>query len=664
MRTKCLTVCALIVLVSCSIAQNTDVLGMHNLSVGSGSPVYMIGGNLGCTFCHAPHSNQTGGHGLWNQALSTQTYTPYTSSTYHQKGNVQPPLGKSSSLCLSCHDGTVAPGQGSVYGQRTNNGTMFSQDVLGTTVKSVTDLSSSHPFSLVLPIVDSADLAASLVASQRTADPLHKVRLIGGNVECTSCHNPHVQTIDLKSQNFLVRDGSGGQLCLACHDPNRIMTGQVNELSNWTGSIHATASNPVMAQANLGSYGTVAASACLSCHMPHKAPGAITLLRTATPVQPTVDPKADPTTQPCLTCHAGGSNLQVAAPNVLSELSKTAGHPYPAGSNLHSSGELSQPTLQLLNSNRHATCVDCHNPHQATSVGTAFSAAPAIRVSQTGVVGISATDGTTVLNPAVNEFENCLRCHGTSVGKQILAKFGYLPSRIVSAADPLNVIPQFSSAATSSHPVTHARASALAQPSLLTYMVKMDGTTPTARSLAAGTSIYCSDCHNSDDNREFSISGGGPNGPHGSIYPHIMERRYEFSQTATSGGAITNLFPNPDLTSTGPYALCGKCHNLNNIVSDASFSQHSFHINSGFSCSVCHTAHGMGSASATISGDRMVNFDATVVAQNGSTPITYSRTPSSSSNNSCTLQCHGYNHNADGTVTVATTTTNPAAKRR
>jgi predicted CXXCH cytochrome family protein len=645
--TKFVAAWLVIFVVSCAMAQNTDVLGMHNLSPSSGSPVYS-GGSLGCTFCHAPHSNRTGGNGLWNQQLSAQTYTPYTSSTYsgiyHQKGNTQPPLGMSSSLCLSCHDGTVAPGQGSIYGQQTNKASMFSADVFGA------DLSTSHPFSMVLPLSDAPDLAASLVASKRTIDPLHKVRLIAGNVECTSCHNPHVQAIDTKSQNFLVRDSSSGQMCLSCHDPLRVVTGQVNQLTGWSSSMHATATNPIMSSANLGSYGMVAATACLSCHVPHKAGGAARILRIAVPALPSIDPIADPTTQPCLTCHAGGSNLQVAAPNVYIEISKASGHPYPAGPNLHDAAESVATTSALLNNNRHATCVDCHNPHDANTVGTVFPVPPAIRVSQSGVVGVSASDGTTVLTPAVNQFENCLRCHGTSTGKQILAKYGYLPTRVVSAADSLNVIPQLSPAATSSHPVTHDSSSTLVQFSLRTYMMKFDGTT---QARLIGQRIFCTDCHNSDDNREFSVSGGGPNGPHGSIYSHILERRYEFSQAATSGQTITNLFPNPDLTATGPYALCAKCHDLTNVVTDVSFSKHSLHINAGFSCSVCHSAHGMGSVSTTVSGERLVNFDASVVAQNGTTPITYSHTASATSNNTCILQCHGYNHNADGSVSAA-----------
>jgi len=134
-----------------------DTLGMHNMSAGTGSSVTMQG-SLGCTFCHAPHSGVGGNTPLWNQTLSTQTYTPYTSTTYKQQGNAQPMLGKSSSLCLSCHDGTVAIGQTAAYGKIPVTGSMNNMDVFGT------NLGGSHPFSLVLPIKDTPDLAASIVA--------------------------------------------------------------------------------------------------------------------------------------------------------------------------------------------------------------------------------------------------------------------------------------------------------------------------------------------------------------------------------------------------------------------------------------------------------------------------------------------------------------------
>ncbi len=300
--------------------------------------------------------------------------------------------------------------------------------------------------------------------------------------------------------------------------------------------------------------------------------------------------------------------------NVFAEYATPkVGHPFPASSNPHDAAE-----GVLLNNNRHATCVDCHSGHGSQPVGV-FPPAPLIRISQKDVAGINATDGTSVLTPAVNQYENCLRCHGTSTGKQVQPIYGYFAVRAVAAGDPLNLIPQFAVSATSSHPVMHSRTSALPQPSLLPNMLNLDGTT---QGRAMGTQILCTDCHNSDDNREFG--GTGANGPHGSRWTHILERRYEFSQTTAPGQLITNLFPNPDLSQIGPYALCAKCHDLpNQVVKNTSWNQHSSHINAGFSCSTCHTAHGMGASSGNISGERLINFDVNVVASNGGLPVSY-----------------------------------------
>jgi len=603
-----------------------DVLGMHNLTAASGASVFSSGG-LGCTFCHAPHSGLGGNTPLWNQKLSTHTYTPYTSTTYIEQGNTQPTLGITSSLCLSCHDGTVGVGQSAAYGQLPMTGALNSVDSFGTT------LTGSHPFSLVLPIKDAANLVASLVSQGKTADPTGAVKLVKNNIECTSCHDPHVQGTDRIAQNFLVRDSSNAQMCLACHDPNRVVQGQINPLAGFTGSIHQTATNGVSPDGHVGSYATVGVNACTSCHMSHNSLAPARLLRPATPAATA----NDPVTQDCMTCHNGSNYLSPVLTNVMAEVAKT-GHPLPSGNNFHDAAEVA-----LLNNNRHATCVDCHSAHASNRTTLPFTAPPALRPSQAGVTGISAADGVTVLTPAINQYENCLRCHGTSTGKQRLILYGYAPARVVSAPDPLNVIPEFASTATSSHPVTHDRTSPLPQPSLLLNLLNQNGTA-SARSM--GTRIFCTDCHNSDDNREFG--GSGANGPHGSSNSHILERNYQFSQAATPGGVVTNLFPNPDLTVTGPYAMCGKCHDLTQIVGNTSFVQHNRHIvQDGFSCSVCHTAHGMGATSPNITGARLVNFDANVVGENNGALIAYNRGTST-----CTLMCHQTAHNADGSVSI------------
>ena len=537
---------------------------------------------------------------------------------------------------------------------------MQAQDVFGTNLTGV------HPFNFQYPVTSSSfsctDNLNPNFCKGITGNPA--VKLVSNNVQCTTCHEPHVQTIDPVAGDFLVMNNAGSALCLTCHisapttSPTLMAqrrsapasgargasaSSRVNTFtafSFWTRSIHGQAVYKVAKGLKLGPYGNTKQNGCQSCHAPHNAPGAATLL--TGPPQPV--PNMDSVTQNCITCHNGGSNISPALPSVFAEFAKT-GHPFPAGSNKHSATEGT-----VLNNNRHATCVDCHDPHAAQQT-TAFTSTP-LRGSQNGVIGVNAVDGTSALTPAVNQYESCLRCHGTSTGKQILAIFGYLPTRAVSAGDPLNLVPQFSTTAASSHPVTHDSNSALPQPSLRAFMLNLDGHT---QGRAMGTRILCTDCHNADDNREFG--GTGPNGPHGSKYYHILERRYEFSQVAPGvaptggpGTSIRNLQPAIiDPAAGGPYSLCAKCHDLSKVLSNTSFNQHASHINAGFSCSVCHTAHGMNS-SGSISGARLVNFDLAVVAPNDSTntPIAYNR-----GSNTCTLKCHNFDHNANGTVNIA-----------
>ena len=584
-----------------------DSLGAHDFTPGGSAQVK---GNLSasCLYCHAPHSGMSSPTPLWNQTLSMQMYTMYGSSTYTGQPSPQPPLGAASSLCLSCHDGTVAPGQTVAYGKFALTGIMNTADIFGS------DLRSSHPFNLALPMQDSPDLVAGLTSTAKTADTTGGVKMNNGNIQCDTCHDAHVQSRDPVSANFLVLDGSRGKLCFACHDPNRLTTGQTNPLSGWYTSIHATANNTVASKPPVGPYPDVATNSCSSCHQVHNAPGAQRLLRGANE-------------QDCINCHGGGNNVAPQPLNVFAEFNKI-GHPFSSAKNSHDPTEAA-----VLNNNRHATCADCHNSHAAQQTAT-FATPPAIRGAQASVVGISSTDGITPVLPAVNEYENCLRCHGTSAGKAVNPIYGYLPARIVFSGDFLNVIPQFALTSTSSHPVMHPRSSALPQPSLRLNMLQQDGITP---GRAMGTQILCGDCHNSDDNREFG--GTGPNGPHGSKWTHILERRYEISAASAPGALIGNLFPTPDLSVNGPYAICAKCHDLSQILSNSSFSEHARHINDGFSCSVCHTAHGMGGNSATISGERLVNFDGNVVAMNGTNPVSYNRAA-----NTCSLLCHQHAH--------------------
>lgn len=634
---------------------NSSVLGSHNLS-STQSPI--VGGLPPCLFCHAPHNGTKNASGLWSQKLSTvQNYTLYSSGTLMNVPQ-QPVMGKNSNLCLSCHDGTVAPGSTSPYGVIKMSGAMTPYDVFGS------DLSTVHPFNFKLPLVAANDVLPQVTANPgSTANPA--VHMIQNNIQCETCHNPHVQTLDA-SNMFLVVDNSNSALCLACHISTPTQTAMVKPSSNpanstvgatshsnstkpvacnamtaWSTSAHAQGGFQITKGANAGPYGNLRKNACLSCHTTHKGQGKTVLL--AAPKQAVAS--MDPSAQTCMNCHNGGSVVSPAITNVYQEFIKK-GHPFPAGSNTHSHTEST-----VLDQNRHATCVDCHEPHAAQKSGSFNTIS--IRPSQSGVNGVSATDGSTLVTPAVYQYQTCLRCHGNSTGKQQLITYGYQPQRLVSNGDQLSLVPALSTTASSSHPISHDRQSPYGQPSLLKAMWNLDGHT---QGRMMGTRLLCTDCHNADDNREFG--GTGPNGPHGSQYYHILERRYEFSQVAVGtgtgmgpGSAIQNLLPMVvDPSANGPYAMCAKCHDLANILSNASFSKHALHLNAGFSCSACHTAHGVAAATAGLTGERLMNFDIKVVGRNDVTmePITYNRAA-----NSCTLKCHNYNHFSNGTVAVS-----------
>lgn len=585
---------------------STDVLGSHDFGSGRGG---VQGGNANaCIYCHAPH-NASSTIPLWNQTLSTNQYTLNTNPTTATSVNT------ASMLCLSCHDGSVAVGQTLSFGKITTTGTV--ESIGGT------QLESSHPFSVQPELQDDPSVVATLISTHQTKDPT--VKLINNNIECSTCHDVHNQYRDPRLPEFLVRDNTSGQLCMACHDTGaRTVNGRDNTLVMWPASSHATSSAQVTPKAGLGGYTTVAEFACSTCHVSHN--GLTTTLLRTNPNRPA---SVDDTAQACFTCHDGSDNLTQPILDVLSDYKKPGAiaHPFSDSNNPHA---VNEPVV--LDRNRHATCSDCHLAHGAKAT-TQFTTTGEIRPSQTGVAGVAA-DGT-VLKQATYQYESCLRCHGTSVGKTAPLSFGYLPARSFGSSDPLDVSLEFAHGSRSSHPVMRD-ATNLARPSLLKNMWDINFKVPMR---AISSRILCTDCHNGDANREFG--GTGPNGPHGSKFVHVLERQYVISQVSSGRGSlISNLNPTPILSGSvaSPYALCAKCHDLAYINLGADWAEHNRHIQDGFSCSVCHSAHGVPLSTPGVPGTALVSFDMNVVAENGA-PVSYN------GGSSCTLTCHGHAHN-------------------
>ena len=584
----------------------------HDLSVTGSGPVKSTGTDA-CIFCHAPHNVKPNVTPLWDHALSGQTYTTYTSSTYDS--GAQSPASGSSKLCLSCHDGTVALGLTVTKGLIPTTGSMIPADNFGT------DLSTGHPVSMTP--ADDGSLAPSLFANPPTTRDA-SVKLVAGKVECTTCHDPHAPRNDPVVPMFLARSNSGGAICLACHDPTR---SQPNALNGWTSGAHATAPNTVPANAAFGQYGDVSANACWSCHNAHNNGVGARSLKA-------VEEAA------CSSCHSG-SNVTPVLRNVIGEYSKTYSHPTLRVSGAHDAAE-SLPVEKA----RHAECADCHNSHAAAaSTGTPLP--PSLQAPLAGARGY---DTTGPQAPATREYQVCFQCHSDSTNKPqnsaYVAFGGHTPVRYAggtvpgttqpTTTDPFNQRLEFNG--TISHNVMGNSVVTITSPSatLRPFMKNSDGSDNTSRPLTTSSMLYCTDCHDNNDAR--SANGAGPNGPHASTFSHLLQRLlYQDPISATGGGNGNN-------TAAG-MALCDKCHVVSTVQGRSPHNEGE-HRRAG--CTTCHDPHGVINGNPAASR-ALMNFDTQVVTRPSVTAnFGYYYLGSGNNQKGCYVRCHGKNHNPCG----------------
>jgi len=217
---------AVIAMAGAAMAQTDDVSATkHNLSTsGTGAVHVSAGGGTDevCVFCHTPHAASTTAKPLWNREDSAAAYQMYNNawSSTIDMTVAGSPQGVSLA-CLSCHDGTVAldafqnaPGAGG--GGAGSEGYTFTGADPGNLFPAASfamlgpDLRNDHPISVTYDIV--AD------PSFNAAGTFTNVQLANGNVECSSCHNPHDADGPLNdTATFLRGDNAGSALCLECH---------------------------------------------------------------------------------------------------------------------------------------------------------------------------------------------------------------------------------------------------------------------------------------------------------------------------------------------------------------------------------------------------------------------------------------------------------------
>lgn len=204
-----------------------------------------------CAFCHTSHVALRAGP-LWNIRGEPRSYRTYESRT-----EVTPagqPDGDSS-LCLSCHDGLVAPTVRRL--SRRDSSTTSArlpriQRGLGS------DLSNDHPVSIPYGYATayinrglvSPDSAPSGLGGTVAEDLLDEQ----GKLQCTSCHDAHGNALG----NFLVRTLEDDTLCRQCHS-----------MKQYDFSAHAG-----VKEAGLGGK-----EGCTTCHTSHGAAPDTPLLR-------------------------------------------------------------------------------------------------------------------------------------------------------------------------------------------------------------------------------------------------------------------------------------------------------------------------------------------------------------------------------------------------
>jgi len=222
---------------------------VHDLSQTTNGMVYSAQPadtlNRICIFCHAPHntyrlSTATGGAGpqasavydylpLWNHELADDPqYTMYENGpgapqSGHQASQAIEEVmvpGSTSLLCLSCHDGSIAPnsyGNASQLSRSQSGGgvMMSNQYVIGLDAY----LGNHHPIGFSYQNVADGDTeirdadSAFLTAATSVRDHLYG---FAGTMECGTCHSVHNK--GNSGETLLWRSDQNSELCLTCHD--------------------------------------------------------------------------------------------------------------------------------------------------------------------------------------------------------------------------------------------------------------------------------------------------------------------------------------------------------------------------------------------------------------------------------------------------------------
>ena len=595
-----------------------------------------------CVFCHIPHNAQPGAP-LWNRGMPGSAYTMYKSDYLYRIGyspTVYDPTatqpGLISKQCLSCHDGTVAIGaiymvRGTILGANIIAMSGVTADkmpptadgFIGGPAGELGNLTRHHAVGIKYDSTVSVAFGSGLRTIELNGSPntdrsLNLPIVIGATkyVECVSCHDPHLQDPNIanddgKKGKFLRVTGStlAGKIsttCTHCHTK-----------TGWTGSIHQTSGSAYSDASVSTTFGTgvISSLVCMNCHRPHKGLGAPYLLRQAEETTCFQGASGSGTET---ACH--GSSATATTNNIQTVLTRTYKHPItdPTTSGIHTNLDVKYGTgvtrvpagskgLSWLAADRHAECVDCHNPHRATNtparVGTAswypttvdnFSNQTDKSGALTGVTGVEPTwlglwtvpTAFTTQESSTKEYQICFKCHSYWALSDAdgITTYTTLSGTAVVTDQAMEFNPNNKSA----HPVVvtlNNQTGSTAPKPLRASQMSGVWQTGTGTTLQGNKVMYCSDCHGTDNE-----ASGDPKGPHGSSYKYMLKGANKYWPVNASGVLYT-LGNNPTNNSHLAGLFCLNCHPVQSATGVSFNNAHDKHDGTEISNVACIRCH-------------------------------------------------------------------------
>lgn len=289
----------------------------------------------------------------------------------------------------------------------------------------------------------------------------------------------------------------------------------------------------------------------------------------------------------CYRCHGNGGEGTDTAFNIQTEFNKTNPHGVAGATNYmtvyngdrHRANEntvaaFSDGSGALPADNRHAECMDCHNPHEATAINNAD---PLVgpTVGATGIdpsnsaAGLIPTSYTFVtITSADHEYKICFKCHsdwaGTGTGTNQAEEF-----------NPANEGKHCVEADKTCTPGIYTTATFNA-----TYVgVMMPRYNGATNATLRGAILRCSDCHGPNN----AGAAATPEGPHGSTIAHILK--------VPSGSGFTTWNATVNYANDAATIWCFNCHSSNFSGTGLS-NPANLHIDKHDTspCQDCHTA--------------------------------------------------------------------------